>query len=155
MFNYIFVSGIFILHLITRLFDTGVIKLTRIYFFWLFLAWYSELNYLSTFPCLPNHTICQTLQNTLLFSTQHFRSTQNAYQTAIYLGLRTDNSRWGPGLENRLDAEAIRNPIHAFLPVKYSMFEMVHCQHEKGFFCFFMCGRFFLISTTNRFNSTA
>ena len=45
-----------------------------------------------------------------------------------------DNSRRGPGLENTVDAEAIQNLIHAFLPVQYSMCKMVHCHHEKGFF---------------------
>ena len=32
------------------------------------------------------------------------------------------------------DAEEIRNPIHAFLPVQCSMCEMVRCHHEKRFF---------------------
>ena len=52
-------------------------------------------------------------------STSSFDS--NAYDTAISWGLGTDNSRWGPGLENTVDAEAIRNPIHAFLLVQCSM----------------------------------
>ena len=32
-----------------------------------------------------------------------------------------------------MDAEAIRNPINAFLPVQYTMREMMHCDHKKGF----------------------
>ena len=45
----------------------------------------------------------------------------------------TDHSRWGPGLENTEDAEAIRKPTHAFLPAQCSMCKMVHYHHEKGF----------------------
>ena len=86
----------------------------------LLLARYNESNDHSTFLCLANNTICQTLQNTLLISIQFFRSTQNSYNTAISWGLGTDNSRWWPGLENTVDAEPIRNPIHAFLPVQLS-----------------------------------
>ena len=61
----------------------------------LHLARYNESNDLSTFLCLPNNTICQTLQNTFLFLIQLLHSTRNAYHTAIFLGLGTDNSRWG------------------------------------------------------------
>ena len=113
-----------------------------------------ESNDLSTFLCLPNNMICQTLQNTLLFPIQLLCSTQDAYHTAIFRGLGTDNSRWGPGLESTVDAEAIRNPIHALFPVQYSMCKMEHCHHEKGFF-FLKCGCFFLISSTNRSNNVA
>ena len=37
------------------------------------------------------------------------------------LSLGTYNSRWGPDLENTVNAEVIRNLIHAFLPVQCSM----------------------------------
>ena len=103
---------------------------------------------LSTFLCLPNNTICKKLQNTLLNPIQLLRPTQNAYHTAISWGLGTDNSRWGPGLVNTMDPEAIRNLIHAFSPVQCSMCEMVHCHHETFFF-FFKCDRFFQILSTN------
>ena len=33
-----------------------------------------------------------------------------------------------------VDVEAIRNTIHAFLPVQCSMCEMVHCHSEKESF---------------------
>ena len=68
------------------------------------------------------------------FSIQLLRSAQNAYHLAIFWGSETDNSRWGPCLENTVDVEAIRNPIHAFLSVQCSMCEIMHCHHEKGFF---------------------
>ena len=83
----------------------------------LLLARYKDFNDLSTFLCLPNNTISQILQNTLLFPIPLLRSTQIAYHTAISWGLGTDNSRWGTSLENTVDAEAIRNPIHDSLPV--------------------------------------
>ena len=97
-----------------------MIKCTRIGFIsqcTLPLARYNKSNDLSTFLCLPYNTICETLQNTLLFPIQLLRSIQNAYHTAISWSLGTDNSRWGPGLEVTVDAEAIRNPNHAFLPI--------------------------------------
>ena len=109
----------------------------------LLLALYNESNDLSTFLCLPNYTICQTLQNTLLFPIELLCSTQNAYHTAISQGLGTDNSRWGPSLENTVDAGAIPNPIHDFLPMQCSMCEMVHCHHEEGFFYLLKCGAVF------------
>ena len=68
----------------------------------------------------------------------------------------TDNSRWGPGLENTVYAEAIRNPIHAFLPLECSICDMVHwpslpCASQKtpaitfpDNFCVF--GRFYALS---------
>ena len=99
----------------------------------LLLSRYNESNDLSTFLCIPNNTICQTLQNTLLFPIQLLRSTQNAYHTAISWGLRTDNSRCWLGLQ-------------------CAICEMVHCHHEKGFF-FFKYGRFFLNSSTNLSNN--
>ena len=58
-------------------------------------------------------------------------------------------------MENMVDMEAIRNPIHAFLPVQCLMCEMVHHHHEKGFFFFLKCGRFFLILSTNVPNNSA
>ena len=115
---------------------------------------YNESNDLSTFLCLPNNTICGTLQNTLLLPIRFLHLTQTNYHTAISWGFGTDKSRWGPGLENTVDAEAIQNSIHAFLPVQCSMCEIVHCHNEKDFF-FLKCGCFFLISSTNRSNSAA
>ena len=50
--------------------------------------------------------------------------------------LSLGGNRQGPSLENTVDAEAIRNPICAFLPVKSLMCEMVQCNHEKRVFCF-------------------
>ena len=66
----------------------------------------------------------------------HWNSSFNSKRlyTAISWGLGTDNSRWGLGLENTVDAESIRNPIHAFSLVQCSISEMVYCHHEKGFF---------------------
>ena len=121
--------------------DIDVIKRTRINLAkidfisqcTLLLAPY-ESNDLSTFLCLPNNTVCQSLQYALLFPIQLLRSTQNAYHTAISWSLGTDNSRWVPGLKNAVDAEAIWKPNHAFLPIQYFMCEMVHCYHEKEFF---------------------
>ena len=78
------------------------------------LARYNVSNDHSTFLCFPKNTIWQTLQNTLLFTIQLLRSTQNTYHIATSWGLGTKNSHWGPGLENTVDAEEIRNPIHAF-----------------------------------------
>ena len=88
------------------------------------LALYNESNDLLTFLCLPNNTICQTLKNTLLFPIKFLRSTQNAYHTPISWGLGTDNSRWRPGLKNTVDAEAIRNPIHAFFLPKQKLCQL-------------------------------
>ena len=125
--------------------DINVIKWTGIYFlakigfisqYTLPLARYNESNDLPTFLCLPNNTICQRFENTLLFPIQLLRSTQNAYHTLISWGFGTDNSRWGRGLENTVDMEAIRNPIYAYLPAQCLMCEMVHCHHEKEFFSF-------------------
>ena len=71
----------------TRVFDIDVIKWTRIYLFFrigfisqcpLLLAQYNESNDLSTFLCLANNTICQTIQNPFLFSIPLFHLTQNA-----------------------------------------------------------------------------
>ena len=121
----------------------------------LLLARYNEYNDVSTFLCLPNETICQTLQNTLLFPIELPRSTQNAYHTVISWGLGTDNSRWGPILGNAVDAEAIRHPTEAFLPVQCLMCEVVHCHNEKEFVFFFKCGHFYLISSTNQYNNAA
>ena len=126
------------------MFDINVRKWTRIYFFLakigfisqctLLLPRYNESNDLSTFLCLPLNTICQTLQNTLMFTILLLRSTQNAYHTVISWGLGTDNSRWDTDLENTVDADTIRKPFHAFLPVQCSMCKIMHCDHENGFF---------------------
>ena len=42
--------------------------------------------------------------------------------TDISWSLGKHNSRWRPGLENKVNAEAIRNPIYVFLPVQYPIF---------------------------------
>ena len=47
--------------------------------------------------------------------------------TEIVPGSQVWRIRW-------MHAEAIRNPIHAFLPVQCSMCEIVHCHNEEGFF---------------------
>ena len=126
----------------TGVFDIDAMKWTKINFFakigfisqcTLCLVRHNKSNDLSTILYLPNDMICQTLQNTLLFPIQLVCSTQNAYHIAISWGLETDNSHWGPGLKNTVDAEAIRNPIHGFLPVRCSMCEIVHCYYVKGF----------------------
>ena len=110
-----------------RMFDTDVIKWTRIFFLakigfitqcTFLLARYNESKDLLTFLCHSNNTICQT----------------SLKYPPVFWGLGTDNSRWRPGLENTMDAEAIWNPIHAFLPMHCSMCEMVHCHAEKGLF---------------------
>ena len=123
----------------TRVFDLDVIKWTSINF--------SRKNRLSFLMFSPYSSI-QRVQRSLNLSMPSkqydlsnppkypsvFHSTSSFCHTAISWGLGTDNSRWGPGLENTVDAEAIRNPIHVFLPVQCSMCEMMHCHHEEEFF---------------------
>ena len=58
------------------------------------LARYNESNDLSTFLCLPNNTICQALQNTLV-SHSNSLCDSKVYHTTISWGLETNNSRWG------------------------------------------------------------
>ena len=111
-----------------------LVKIGFISQYTLILARYNEFNNLSTFLCLPNNTICQTLQNTILFPIQILRSTHNAYYTDFSWGLGTDNNCWGPGLENTVDVEVIWYPNRAFMPVQCSMCEIVHRHHEEGFF---------------------
>ena len=99
-------------------------------------ARYNRSNDFSPFLYLPNNTICQTIQNTLLFPIQLLCSTPNVYHTAISWGLETNNSCRGPGMETTVNTGAIRNPFYAFFPVHRLIYEMVHCHHKKGFFSF-------------------
>ena len=48
--------------------------------------------------------------------------------------MQTASSRWGPDLENRVGAEAIRSAIHVVLPSLRSTCDTVYCLGERALF---------------------
>jgi len=68
-------------------------------------TWYSDF---STFRCPFCNTKCPSLRNTPRFSRRLPHSMWISFSGATAWGLGTDNSRWGPSLENTMREQPIR-----------------------------------------------
>ena len=79
-------------------------------------------------------TICFRPQNTTQFPISLLYWSHISFPGAFFFGLQAASSRWGPDLENRVSAEAIRSVIHVVLLSLRSICDTVHCLGERAFF---------------------
>ena len=93
------------------------------------------------FQCFSNYsipffcgTICRCTQNTPQFPISLLYCSQISFPVAFFWGLQTASCHWGPDLENRVGAEAIRSAIYAVLRSMRSTCDRVHCLGERALF---------------------